>query len=111
MELDINRIQHQYIKRLVIFTLFLYKRQTRDPNIFKISVYTYIKKGLKLDIELYIELDKDDIKEHRKKILLNILDDIKTPLNIHIKFKTPLKNVEMIIDLNNKNMYENFLYN
>ena len=37
MKLDINEIYHQYIVKVVIFSVFLYRRQIRQPNVFKLS--------------------------------------------------------------------------
>jgi hypothetical protein len=45
MKLDINEIYHQYIIRVIIFGLFLYKQQIRhQPNAYKLSVIAFVKK-------------------------------------------------------------------
>jgi hypothetical protein len=35
MKLDVNQVYHQYITRVVIFSLFLFKIQLRQPNVYK----------------------------------------------------------------------------
>ena len=42
MKLDINEVYHQYIIRVVIFALFLFKRQIRQPGAYKQSVLAYV---------------------------------------------------------------------
>jgi len=34
MKLDINEVYHEYIIRIVIFALFTFKRQIRQPNVY-----------------------------------------------------------------------------
>jgi hypothetical protein len=46
MKLDINEIYHNYIVRVVVFALFTFKRQIRQPNVYKISVITFTIKRL-----------------------------------------------------------------
>ena len=67
MKLDINEIYHQYIVKVVIFSVFLYRRQIRQPNVFKLSVLGFTKKRLPWKINLKIDtglkLDKEDERE------------------------------------------------
>jgi hypothetical protein len=113
MKLEINEIYHNYIIRVVIFSLFLYKRQIRQPNVYKQSVYTFVNKRLPWKVNLVIDtgikLDKDDERE----ILLNeLLEGIESDYLsiITITFTTPLKETTMQIDLKDENKYEEYLY-
>lgn len=113
MKLDINEIYHQYIVRVVIFGLLLYKRQIRQPNVYKLSVITFTKKRLPWKINLMIdtgiELDKE---EQRDIILEELLNNVENDYmkSVTVTFTTPLKETTMIIDLSDEDKYQNFLY-
>jgi hypothetical protein len=113
MKLEINDIYHNYIIRVVIFSLFLYKRIVRTPGAYKLSVNSFIKKRIPWKINLIIDtgikLDKDDERE----ILLNeLLEGIESDYlsTITITFTTPLKETTMEIDLKDEKKYEEYLY-
>ena len=67
MKLDINEIYHNYIIKIVIFALFLYKRQIRQPNVYKVSVMRFTIKRLPWKINLVIDtgikLNKEDERD------------------------------------------------
>lgn len=114
MKLDINEIYHNYIVKVVIFSLFLYKRAIREPNVYKLSVLSFTKKRIPWQINLVIDtglkLDKDD---EREILLQEILDDIESDYlsTVTVTFTTPLKEITMEIDLKDEKKYEEFLYN
>jgi hypothetical protein len=113
MKLDMNEVYHNYIVRVVVFALFTFKRQIRQPNVYKMSVITFTIKRLPWKINLVIDtglkLDKDDERE----ILLNeLLEGIETDYlsTVVVTFVTPLKEVTMSIDLSDEEKYEHYLY-
>lgn len=114
MKLEINEIYHNYIIKVVIFSLFLHRRILRTPGAYKLAVNSFIKKRLPFKINLIIDtgikLDKDDERE----ILLNeLLEGIESDYlsTITITFTTPLKETTMKIDLKDEKKYSEFLYN
>jgi hypothetical protein len=113
MKLDINEVYHQYIIKVVIFSLFLYKRQIRQPNVYKLSVMAFVRKRLpwkvNINIDTGIRLDKDD---ERDLILNHLLDDIESDYltKVTVTFNTPLRDVTMEIDLLDEKKYEKFIY-
>lgn len=113
MKLDISEIYHQYITRIVIFSLFTFKQQIRQPNVFKQSVYGFTKKRLAWKINLLIDtgfkMSKDD---ERDLVIDQIIDNIETSYmtTIMVSFTTPKKEVTMIIDLKDEYKYEEYLY-
>jgi len=113
MELSINKLYHQYIIKVVIFSLFLYKRQIRQPNVYKLSVMAFVRKRLpwkvNINIDTGIRLDKDD---ERDLILNHLLDDIESDYltKVTVTFNTPLRDVTMEIDLLDEKKYEKFIY-
>lgn len=113
MKLEINEIYHNYIIKIVIFALFLYKRQIRQPNVYKISVMRFTIKRLPWKINLIIDtgikLDKED---ERELILDEILNGIESDYlsTVTITFTTPLKETTMVIDLSDESKYEEYLY-
>ena len=114
MKLDINEIYHNYIIKIVIFALFLYKRQIRQPNVYKVSVMRFTIKRLPWKINLVIDtgikLDKED---ERDLIIDEILNGIESDYlsTVTVTFTTPLKETTMLIDLSDEKKYEEYLYN
>ena len=113
MKLDINEVYHNYIVRIVIFALFTFKRQIRQPNIYKISVITFTIKRLPWKINLVIDTGLKLNKEDEREILLNeLLEGIETDYlsTVVVTFVTPLKEVTMSIDLSDEEKYSHYLY-
>jgi hypothetical protein len=113
MKLDINEIYHNYIIKIVIFALFLYKRQIRQPNVYKVSVIRFTIKRLPWKINLIIDtgikLNKED---ERDLIIDEILNGIESDYlsTVTVTFTTPLKETTMLIDLSDERKYEEYLY-
>ena len=113
MKLDINEVYHNYIVRIVIFALFTFKRQIRQPNIYKISVIKFTIKRLPWKINLVIDtglkLDKED---EREILLAEILNGVESDYLsiVTVTFSTPLKEVTMNIDLSDEEKYSHYLY-
>jgi hypothetical protein len=113
MKLDMNEIYHNYIVRVVIFALFTFKRQIRQPNVYKISVITFTIKRLPWKINLVIDTGLKLNKEDEREILLNeLLEGIETDYlsTVVVTFVTPLKEVTMSIDLSDEEKYSHYLY-
>jgi len=113
MKLDMNEVYHNYIVRVVIFALFTFKRQIRQPNVYKISVITFTIKRLPWKINLVIDTGLKLDKEDEREILLNeLLEGIETDYlsTVVVTFVTPLKEVTMSIDLSDEEKYEHYLY-
>ena len=113
MKLEIHEIYHQYICRLVIFSVFLFKRQIRQPNVYKLSIDAYLRKRLPWDINLKIDMGIKLDKEDEREILLEeLLNGIESDFlsNIEITFNTPHKHMIININLKDEKKYENFLY-
>ena len=113
MKLDVNQVYHQYITRIVIFSLFLFKRQLRQPNVYKQSVLSFTKKRLPWKINLSIDTGLKLGKEDERDILLEeILNGVESDYQsfVTVKFTTPLKETTIEVDLKNEGKYFNFLY-
>jgi hypothetical protein len=111
--LDIQKINHNYIIRMVVFSAFLYKSNIKDKNLYKLKIQEFILKKLhNIELSIYfpIEISKED---SRDIILDKILYDTENP-NISdlvvFKFKTSIKEVNLQIDLGNQEKYDLFLY-
>jgi hypothetical protein len=112
MKLDISEIYHQYITKIVIFALFTFKGQIRQPNVYKLSVLSFTKKRLpwkiNLSIDTGIKLDKDDEREIKlAQVLDNVESDYMT--TVKVTFTTPKKEVTLDIDLSDEERYEKYL--
>jgi hypothetical protein len=113
MKLDMNEVYHNYIVRVVIFALFTFKRQIRQPNIYKISVIKFTIKRLPWKINLVIDtglkLDKEDEREILLEEILNGVESDYLSI-VTVTFSTPLKEVTMNIDLSDEEKYSHYLY-
>ena len=113
MKLDINEVYHNYIVRIVVFALFTFKRQIRQPNVYKISVITFTIKRLPWKINLVIDtglkLDKEDEREILLEEILNGVESDYLSI-VTVTFSTPLKEVTMNIDLSDEEKYSHYLY-
>lgn len=115
MELDYQKIQHNFITRIVIFGIFLYKNLRRQEKVYENSVRVFLRKRISQDIELSLEvgpkMPKDEIRN-------SLIDSIFDPDNkgvplfhlVNVRFKTSLMDVNMQIDLNSEEKYEDYLY-
>jgi hypothetical protein len=113
MKLDINEIYHNYIVRIVIFSLFTYKRLIRQPNVYKQSVYSFTNKRLPWKINLFIDTGIQMSKDEEREIVLKeILEGVESDYltTVTVTFTTPLKEITIEVDLRNEEKYQNFLY-
>lgn len=113
MKLDINEVYHQYITKVVIFSIFLFKRQIRQPGVYKQSVLSYVNKRIPWKINLQIDTGKRLEKEQERDLLLDeLLNGIETDYlsYVLVTFDTPLKKTTMEINLKDEAKYEKFIY-
>lgn len=113
MKLDINEVYHNYIVRVVIFGLFTYKRIIRQPNVYKQSVFSFVKKRLAWKINLMIDTGPKMSKDEEREIVLNeILEGVESDYltKVTVTFTTPLREVTIEVDLKDEDKYQNFLY-
>lgn len=112
-EFNINKIYHQYIKRVVIFAVFLYKNKIRNKEEYEKLVFEFVKKRIFWEINLKVDLDQRlPEKEERKLILDNLLRNIENdyPIKVEISFRSPLKETILLINLHEEEKYEKFIY-
>ena len=113
MKLDVNQVNHQYITRMVIFSLFLFKRQLRQPNVYKQSVLTYVNRRLAWKINLSIDTGEKLDKQSERDILLDeLLNGVESDYltYVTVTYTTPLKETVMEINLRDESKYEKFIY-
>jgi hypothetical protein len=113
MKLDINEVYHNYIVRIVIFSLFTFKRQIKQPNVYKLSVFSFVKKRIPWKIDLKIDTgEKMDKEDERELLLEEILNGVESDYlsTVIVTFTTPLKETTMSIDLKDVKKYEEYLY-
>ena len=113
MKLDINEVNHNYITKVVIFAIFLFKGQIRQPNVYKMSVISYVSKRLPWKINLRINTGERLSKEDERDILLDeLLNGVENDYlsYVLITFATPLKETIMEINIKDEKKYEKFIY-
>jgi hypothetical protein len=113
MKLEISDITDNYIIRLVIFSLFLFKPDRFEPEIYSRNIKKWINKRTKFDINLVLDIGpKMSKKDSRQLLIDNIIND--RELNyfniVDISFNTGVRNIKMSIDLNDEEKWENYLY-
>lgn len=113
MKLDINEVYHNYIVRVVIFSLFTYKRLVRQPNVYKQSVLSFVNKRVAWKIHLVIDTGLKMSKDEEREIVLNeLLEGIESDYltTVTVTFTTPLKETTIEVDLKDEEKYQSFLY-
>ncbi|MCK9477501.1 MAG: hypothetical protein M0R46_16415 [Candidatus Muirbacterium halophilum] len=112
MKLDINEVNHNYIKRVVIFSLFLYKNYIRKPNVYLYNINNFIKNKLGMDINIKIDYESKSLEEEREILIDSLLKEETSNYQsiIHVSFNTSTRYVTMDIDINDEEKYSNFLY-
>jgi hypothetical protein len=113
MKLDINEVYHNYIVRVVIFSLFTYKRLIRQPNVYKQSVLSFVNKRVAWKIHLVIDTGIKMSKDEEREIVLNeLLEGIESDYltTVTVTFTTPLKETTIEVDLKDEEKYQSFLY-
>ena len=113
MESNINRLYHNYIIRMVIFTIFLYKRNFRQHTLFQNLVIGFLKKRLPWSIDLSIDTSDRLPKEMERQLyIIQLLEDIEIDYlnNVIVSFKTPITNVTLNINLKEEEKYMKYIY-
>ena len=112
MKLEINELYHNYIIRMVIFALFLYRSDYRKFDTYKTNVSNFLTKRVPWKIDLYLDRDIKTTYEERFIIIEELISGNKSDymnlLEVHVK--TPIKEVKMVIDFRKKDEYEKYLY-
>lgn len=114
MNLDFQLIRHNYIKRVVIFALFIYKNQRRNEVMYINLVHTFVYKRLNIDIELDIDvgpkMNKSDVRSVLLEDILGENDrDVGIMNLVILKFRTGHKEETLQINLNEEEKYRIFL--
>ena len=98
---------------MVIFSAFLYRSEIRNQKIYKEKVQSFISKKLS-NINLNIFFPMDIPREESRNLILDkiLYDSEESNISdlIVFNFKTPLKEVNIQIDLDNQEKYEMFIY-
>ncbi len=115
MKLDYQEIHHHYITRLVVFSIFLFREQRRQENVYRQSVINFIKRRIRYDIELTLEvgpkLTLEDQRDIQIESILNNFDETKFLNLVVVEFKTGFKErITLQINLNDEERYESYLY-
>jgi hypothetical protein len=113
MQLNVNEIYHNYILRIVIFSLFTFKRQIRQPEIYTKSVTNFVNKRIPWKINLKIKTSERFNKETERDIFIDeILNGVESNYLsiVNVTLTTPLKDTHLEINLKDESKYEKFLY-
>ena len=113
MKIDISEVNHNYITRLIILSVFLFKNLRGQPNAYKQSVITFCKKRIPWKMEIEIDMGPEmDLEDRRDITLENLLydGDLKSNNIITVYFETSFKSMSLNINIEDESKYEQFLY-
>jgi len=113
VKLDVQQINHNYITRMVIFSIFLFKKYRKEENVYNQMINNFLRRKIGYSIDLKIECGpKFSLEDQRELVIENILNDEDFDhMNLVVaQFKTALKQVNMQVDLNKEEKYEHYLY-
>jgi hypothetical protein len=113
VKLDYHEIHHNYVTKLVIFAVFLYKETRRQENVYSLSVLRFLKKRIPYEIYFTLEVGPKMALEDQRENAINLIfgNSEKSVLNlVVVQFRTGYKEVTLQIDLNQEEKYESYLY-
>jgi len=114
LKLDYQELNHNYITRLVVFALFLFKEQRKKEKVYHQSITKFIKQRIKHELEISIEvgpkLSLEDQRESQIETLFNSSVESRFLNLVVVRFKTGFKEVTIQINLNDEERYESYLY-
>jgi hypothetical protein len=113
MKLDAQIIHHNYITRMVIFSVFLFKNYRNQESVYAQMINSFLKK--KVHTKLQVELEcgpKLATQDSRDTIIESLLneDDFDHMNLVVVNFKTPLKEMSLQIDLNQEEKWNDYIY-
>lgn len=111
MDLDIQIINHNYIQRLLIFSIFLYKRYRGQPEIYNHSIQGFLEKKLPFKIDYVFDIPRLSLEDRRDLLLNTILNKVESSYIITVNFKTGIKSSTIYIDLAKEREYDEYLKN
>lgn len=111
MPLDLNTIQHNYIIRIVVFSIFLHKNDIGNKDLFVRNVERFLTSKIPSILSSFkISFPPISKEDRRLMVIDKILYDDKNLLDlIVVSFSTPLKLVNLQIDISDEEKWENFL--
>lgn len=113
MRLDVQKINHNYVTRMVIFSVFLFKNYRKEETAYHQMIVNFVRRKIGFNIDLQVEVGpKLSLQDQRESVIENLLnDDVVDIMNlVVVKFKTGDKEASIQINLNDEDKYEQYLY-
>ena len=113
MKLDVQKINHNYVTRMVIFSIFLFKNYRKEESAYFQMINNFLKRKVGYNINLEIEVGpKISLQEQRESLIQGLLngEEVANLNLVVVKFKTALKEAQIQINLNEEDKYEEYLY-
>jgi len=116
MKIDVNEINQNYIIRLVILALFMYKDMRNQEDQYQEYVRSFVEKRLQYSTNIILDVGpKMCKKESRDLIISDILDEVddddRGVNNLVVAvFKAGVEEINLQINLNQEEKYESYLY-
>jgi hypothetical protein len=111
MDMDIQIINHNYIQRLLIFSVFLYKRYKGQPDIYYYHIQGFLDKKLPFKVDYTMDIPLLSLEDRRDLSLNSILGEVETSYIVTIHFKTGYQSSTIYVDLSKEVEYEKYLKN
>lgn len=108
---DIQVINHNYIIRIVVFSVFLFKNLKNNVELYESEVRNFLKNRISADFKIQQFSDISQIDRRDMAIDRILKDDQKSDITslIVVTIKTSLKEVNIQVDLDNEEKYDLFL--
>lgn len=113
MKLDVQKINHNYVTRMIIFAVFLFKNYRKDERTYQKNIQNFLRRKIGYNTNLQIQVGpKFSVEDHRHSVIDGLLNDQEIfQLNlVVVTFKTAHKQTSFQINLNEEDKYEDYLY-
>lgn len=113
MKLDVQEINHNYVTRMVIFAIFTFKSYRKEEGVYFQMINNFLRRKVGYQIDLRLEVGpKMSLQDQRELVIDSLIND--DELNfmnlVTVEFKTGFKSVNLQIDINDEDKYEQYLY-
>jgi hypothetical protein len=116
MKMELQEINHNYVTRIIIFSLFLFKEHRFDKSVYEKKIRTYLTQRFHTDIIVHFDVGPDI--SPREQIIDKIerykgmREESESNLNniVYVSYKTGYKTSNLEINLFDPDKYEPYLY-
>lgn len=113
MKLEYQEIHHQYVTRLIILAVFMFKGTRRQEKVYETVVRSFLMKRLHYELNISLSVGPKMTKDENRDLAIDSIlnnDELEVLNLVQVQFTTGFKEVNMQIDLNQEEKYELIIY-